>query len=182
MWLMSLRDELLRAGLVSSDKAKKLDSDGRKHDYQRKKGKALTPEEEAQRTQARQQAEADAAHKREQDRQLNLAREAEKQRREHIARAHQLIEAHRINDPAAEIAYNFQDGNRIRTIRVTSPQRKALAMGRLAIVRGDRREFDFALAPREIAHKLAEFVPDRVLLLHPESSDVDSDDEWGDWE
>lgn len=179
---MSLRDELLKAGLVSSDKAKKLDSDGRKQDYQRKKGKALTPEEEAQRVEARQQAEADGARKREQDRQLNLAREAEKQHREQIARARQLIEAHRINDPEAEVAYNFQDGNRIRTVRVTPPQRKALAMGRLAIVRGDRREFDFALVPREIAQKLAEFAPDRVLLLHPESSGVDADDEWGDWE
>ena len=179
---MSLRDELLKAGLVSSDKAKKLDSDGRKQDYQRKKGKVLTPEEEMQRVEARQRAEAEAARKCEQDRQLNQAREAEKQHREQIARARQLIEAHRTNDPKAEIAYNFQDGNRIRTIRVTSPQRQALAMGRLAIVRGDRREFDFALTPRDVAQKLAEFAPDRVVLLHPESSSIDPDDEWGDWE
>lgn len=179
---MSLRDELLKAGLVSSDKAKKLDSDGRKQNYQRKKGKALTPEEEAQQTEARKRAEADAARKREQDRQLNLAREAEKQRREQAARARQLIEAHRMNEPEAEIAYNFQDGNRIRSVRVTVSQRKALAMGRLAIVRGDRREFDFALTPREIARKLAGFAPDRVLLLHPESGGGDADDDWGDWE
>jgi uncharacterized protein YaiL (DUF2058 family) len=179
---MSLRDELLKAGLVSSDKAKKLDSDGRKQDYQRKKGQALIPEEEAQRAEARKRVEADSLGKREQDRQLNRAREAEKKCREQVARAHQLIEAHRVNESEAEIAYNVQNGNRIRTVRVTAQQRRALAMGRLAIVRGDRRELDFALVPREIAQKLVEFAPDRVLLLHPESSGIDPDDEWGDWE
>jgi uncharacterized protein YaiL (DUF2058 family) len=177
---MSLRDELLKAGLVSSDKAKKLDSDGRKQDFQRKKGKALTSEEEAQQAEVRKRAEAEAVRKREQDRQLNQAREAEKQRREQQARARQLMDAHRLNDPKAESGYNFQDGKHIRTVRVTNPQRKALATGRLAIVRGDRNEFDFALLAREIAQKLAEFAPDRVLLLHPESSDDDEED-WGEW-
>ena len=177
---MSLRDELLKAGLVSSDKAKKLDSDGRKQDFQRKKGKALTSEEAAQQAEVRKRAEAEAVRKREQDRQLNQAREAEKQRREQQARTRQLLDAHRLNDPKAESGYNFQDGKHIRTVRVTSAQRKALATGRLAIVRGDRNEFDIALLAREIAQKLVEFAPDRVLLLHPESSDDDEED-WGDW-
>ncbi len=178
---MSLRDELLKAGLVSSDKAKKLDSDGRKHAYQREKGnKTLTHIEEAQPAETRRQIEAEAVRKREQDRRLNQARMAEKQRREQIARGRQLIEGHRMNDPEAEIAYHFQDERRIRTVRVTSSQRKALALGRLAVVRGDRHEFDFSLVSREIAQKLAESVPDRVLLLHPESSELDPEDDWGD--
>lgn len=176
---MSLRDELLKAGLASSDQAKKLDSDGRKQDYRRKKGgKAPTDVEAAQQAETRRQLETEAARKREQDKQLNRAREAEKQRRELAARAHQLIETHRVNDPEAEIAYHFQDGRRIRTIRVTAAQRKALALGQLAVVRGDRHEFDVALTPRAIAQKLTEFAPDRVLLLHPESSVIESDDDW----
>ena len=64
-----------------------------------------------------------------------------------------------------------------------SSQCNALAMGQLAIARGDRCEFDLsALVPHEIAQKLAEFSPDRVLLLHPENSGVDSNQEWGNWE
>jgi hypothetical protein len=51
-------------------------------------------------------------------------------------------------------------------------------MGRLAILRGDRDEFDCPLAPRETALKLAEFAPERVLLLHPES-DGDEGEEAG---
>lgn len=177
---MSLRDELLKAGLVSADKAKKLDSDSRKQDYQRKKNQTLAAEAAAQQAEIRRQAEVEAARKREQDRRLNLEREAEKKQRELIARARQLIDTHRLNDPQAEIFYNFldSDGRWIRAIRVTPSQRKALAMGRLAILRGDRDEFDFSLAPREIAMKLEEFAPGRVMALHPESdgSDVGEDE------
>jgi uncharacterized protein YaiL (DUF2058 family) len=179
--VVSLRDELLKAGLVSADKAKKLDSDGRKQDHQRKKNQALAAEEAARQAKTRRQAEAEAAHKREQDRRLNLEREAEKKQRELIARARQLIDGHRLNDPQAEIPYNFQDGRTIRSIRVTASQRKALAMGRLAVVYSNRGEFDFSLVSRETALKLAEFMPERVVLLHPESGDDDAEDEWGDW-
>lgn len=168
---MSLRDELLKAGLVASDQAKKLDSDTRKQEHQRKKNKAMAAEEAARQAEVRQRAEVEAARKREQDRRLNQEREAEKQRREQMARARQLIDGHRLNVPEAEILYNFldSDGRWIRAIRVTPPQRKGLAMGRLAIARGDRDEFDFPLVPGEIARKLVEFAPERVLLLHPES-------------
>ncbi|MFO1371637.1 MAG: DUF2058 family protein [Candidatus Competibacteraceae bacterium] len=178
---MSLRDELLKAGLVASDKAKKQESDARKQDHQRKKSKALAAEEAARQAETRQRVAAETARKREHDRQLNQEREAEKQRRELAARARQLIDSHRLNEPEAEVLYSFQDGHYIRSIRVTPPQRKALAAGRLAIVRGDRSKFDFPLVSRETAQKLAGFVPERVLLLHPESSDDEAEDEWGDW-
>lgn len=173
---MSLRDELLKAGLVSAAKAKKLNADTRKQDYQRNKSKALA-EEAAQQEEIRQQAEIEAARKRERDRQLNLEREAEKQRREHSARARQLIDSHRLNHPDAEILYNFldSDGHWIRAIRVLPPQRQGLAMGHLAIVRGDRHEFDFPLTSRDLALKLVEFAPERVLVLHPESAGIDAD-------
>ncbi|MCB1776446.1 MAG: DUF2058 family protein [Candidatus Competibacteraceae bacterium] len=174
---MSLRDELLKAGLVSADKAKKQASDDRKQDHQRKKNKALAAEDVTHQAEARRQAEMEAARKRERDRQLNLEREAEKQRREAVARARQLIDSHRVNEPDAEIPYNFldSDGHWIRLVRVTPTQRKSLATGRLAIVRGDRHAFDFALAPRETAGKLQEFAPERVILLHTESENQEDD-------
>ncbi|HCB14302.1 MAG TPA: DUF2058 domain-containing protein [Gammaproteobacteria bacterium] len=168
---MSLRDELLKAGLVSADKAKKQDSDTRKQDHQRKKSKTLVMEEAARQEEVRRQAAAEAARKRERDRQLNLEREAEKHRRELAARARQLIDSHRLNESDAEVLYNFldSDGHWIRAIRVTPAQCKGLAMGQLSIVRGDRHEFDFALIPREIAIKLDEFAAERVLVLHARS-------------
>lgn len=178
---MSLRDELLKAGLVSADKIKQMESDARNRQHQSKKSKTLAAEDAARQAEARRRAEAEAARKRGQDRQLNQKREAEKQRREQAARARQLIDGHRLNDPEAEQRYNFQDGRFVRAIRVTPAQRKALAAGQMAILRGYRGEFDFPLVPREIALKLAEFVPERVLLLNPESSGDEAEDEWGDW-
>ena len=44
---MSLRDELLKAGLVSADKIKQLESDTRNQQHQRKKSKTLAAEETA---------------------------------------------------------------------------------------------------------------------------------------
>ncbi|MDQ5909310.1 MAG: uncharacterized protein QG599_1405 [Pseudomonadota bacterium] len=174
---MSLRDELLKAGLASADKAKKVHADARKQDYQRKKSK-IADEDAARQAEIRRQAEADALRKREHDRQLNLEREAEKHRRERAARAHQLIDSHRLNNPDAEILYNFldSDGHWIRAIRVLAPQRQGLAMGQLAIVRGDRHEHDFPLVPRDIALKLSELAPERVLLLHPESDGSEAEE------
>ena len=177
---MSLRDQLLKAGLVPSDQAKKRDSDTRRQEHQRKKNKALGAEESARREEARQRTEAEAARKREQDRKLNQQREVEKRRRELAARARQLIDAHRMNEPSAEAIYNFQDGRFIRAVRVTSAQRKALATGRLAIVRGYSGEFDFPLVPRETADKLAQFMRERVLLLYPEGDADEAEDEWWD--
>ncbi len=174
---MSLRDELLKAGLASADKAKKLEADVRKQDHQKKKDKALAAEAAARQAETRRQIEIEAARKREDDRRLNLEREAEKQRREQAVRARQLIDSHRLNEAEAEIHYNFldSDGHWIRAIRVTPQQRKGLAMGRLAIVRGDRHEFDFPLIPRETALKLAEFASERLRVLHPEGDGADAE-------
>ena len=176
---MSLRDELMKAGLVSAERAKQLEADTRKQGYQRKKGQALAAEDAARQAEIRQRTEAEAARKRERDRRLNEEREAEKRRREQQARARQLLDAHRLNEPDAEIRYHFPDGRVLRSVRVTPAQRKALAMGRMAIARGDRHEFDFVLTPRDVAQKLAEFTPERVLLLYPESGDVEDEEDWG---
>jgi len=176
---MSLRDELLKAGLASADQAKKLDSAARKQGHQQKKDKALAIEAAARQAEVRRQLEAEAAGKREADRRLNLEREAEKQRREQAIRTRQLIDSHRLNEAEAEIHYNFldRDGHWIRAIRVTAPQRQGLATGRLAIVRGDRHEFDFALIARETALKLAEFTPERLRVLHPEGDGLEVETE-----
>ena len=177
---MSLRDELLKAGLVSADRVKQLEADTRKQGHQRKKNTPQAAEDAARQAEARQWAEAEAARKRERDRRLNEEREAEKRRREQRARARQLIDAHRLNEPDAEIRYHFQEGRFLRGVRVTPAQRKALATGRLAIARGDRHESDYPLIPRDVAQKLAEFAPERVLLLYPEGSGDEDEEVWGD--
>ena len=174
--LMSLRDQLLKAGLVSQEKAKKVESDARKHAHKTKKDKSLAAADTAQKAAERRRREAEEARKKERDRLLNLEREAEKQRQADLARVRQLIASHRLNDPGADIRYNFSaDGRRIRFIRVTAQQHKRLAMGLIGIARNVGDDYDLSLIPRETALTVAELDPSSLLLLHPHSDRVDDD-------
>lgn len=175
---MSLRDQLLKAGVVSADTVAKAENERRKQTHQAKKGQPEAKTAEQQRAaeqRARQQAEAEA--RRQRDRELNAQREAERRRKEDLARARQLIEANRVNDPKAEDRYNFTDGRFVRSVRVTDAQRRQIAMGKLGIARMDNKGFDFALVPREVALKLQGFCADRVALLY-EETDTLEDDDW----
>lgn len=178
---MSLRDQLLKAGLVSADKAKKADTEARKQSHQQKKNKGLAAEDAARKAEEQRQRDEEAAQKRERDRQLNREREAEKQRRAELARVRQLLAAHRQNEPKAEIQYNFlaPDKRFIRYVRVTPPQQKQLARGQLGIVSNDENEFDFVLVSRDTVLAIAAAHPERVLLLHEPSSGNDDGDNEG---
>ncbi|HXH02684.1 MAG TPA: DUF2058 family protein [Candidatus Competibacteraceae bacterium] len=172
---MSLRDQLLKAGLVSADKIKQAEAEARKQAHQGKKDKNAAAAE----AERRRQQEAELARKREADRQRNLQREQERQRKEARERARQLIAANRANQKDAEIRYNFQDGRYIRSLRVTAQQQKQLAAGLLGIARNDKDPFDFPLLPREAALKLREIMPEWVILLYEEGGA--QEDDWPDW-
>jgi len=168
---MSLRDQLLKSGLVTKDKVKQVEADTRKHAHQAKKNKKLAAAEAAEQAQKRRLQTLEIERKRERDRQLNREREAEKKRREASARARQLMDGQRQNDAKAEIYYNFLADERIiRYIRVTPQQQKQLAMGRLGIARNPDNEFDYPLLPKETVLKLAEIDSAYVVVLHPESN------------
>jgi uncharacterized protein YaiL (DUF2058 family) len=175
---MTLRDQLLKAGLVSQEKVKKVDSQSRKQTHQLKKNKALAAAEAARKVQEQRRLETEQEHKRQRDRQLNLEREQQKQHRENAARARQLIDSNRVNDSSADIRYHFLlDKRYIRSVWVTRQQQKQLARGSLGIVRNEDDVHDFPLVPRETALKLAQLRADQILLLHPENQDLDIKEE-----
>jgi uncharacterized protein len=167
---MSLRDQLIKAGLVTEDQAKKAAADARKQSHNARKPGG-DPQAAVRAAQQR-RLEEEARRKRERDRELNLQREAERKRREALQRAQQLIAEHRQNVPDAEVRYSFvEKGRFVRSIWVTDPQQQALADGRLAIARaaGPHR---FALIPAEVARQVQEVAPERVLLLHDPSDNT----------
>jgi uncharacterized protein YaiL (DUF2058 family) len=174
---MSLRDQLLKTGLVSKDKVKQVEADTRKQVHQAKKNKKIAAAEAAEQAEKRRLQALEVERKRERDRQLNRDREAEKKRREASARARQLMENQRQNDSKAEICYNFlADERMIRYIRVTPQQQKQLAMGRLGIARNPENEYDYPLIPRETAVKLADIDSAYIIVLHPQSNHYDTDE------
>lgn len=178
---MSLRDQLLKAGLVSEEKVKAFESGKKSGDHRAKKDRQMAAAKKAETQAARQALEAEAARKRARDRELNDARRARLKQREDAARAHQLMDTHRVTvPPASEQRYNFQQGKYIRSIRVGEEQQRLLAAGRLGIIRNDRNRFDYPIVPRDIALKLQAIHPSWVLCLHDEG-DPDADP-FADWD
>ncbi len=176
---MSLRDQLLKAGLVSQEKVKQVESDARKKAHRTTKDKALAAAESARKAEERRRREAEAQRKRERDQKLNQQREERRKRKEARARAVQIIAGNRLNCADAEIRYNFcPDGRTIKSVRVTEEQQKRLGMGLIGIA--SLSKYDFALLSREVALKLSESYPDALLLLYAENDGSEEDDWWGD--
>ena len=90
-----------------------------------------------------------------------------------------MLKDRRLNDPQAEIPYNFSAGKVVRRVRVTLGQQRELAQGKLGIVRNPNDEFDFPIVPRQTAETLAAIDPRLVVLLYDLNSKPD-DDDW-DW-
>ena len=171
----SLSDQLLKAGLVSKGKAKKV-----RHEQKgkRKKGQGGGVEEEA-----RAAAQQAAAEKAERDRELNRKREEEKREKAVAAQIRQMIEANR--QPKAEghdgEAYNFTDGTKVKRIHVAPDIADGIAKGRLAIVRLDEG-YEVVAAP--VAEKIRERDESYIVLLNDaKAADTpDEDDPYADYQ
>ncbi|MCO5759934.1 MAG: DUF2058 domain-containing protein [Chromatiaceae bacterium] len=154
----SLQDQLLKAGLVNNQRLKQAKADKRKENRQ-------TQGQPQAQADLRQRLQEQAAEKARRDRELNLKRQEEIRRREEENSIRQLIHAHRIPRQGGEIAFNFQDGGRLRRLYVTPEQQRSLVAGRMALVRQDE---EVELVPRAIAENLLNHRASLVLVLnHP---------------
>lgn len=151
----SLRDQLLKAGLVTRKQAKRA---GRE---QRRGGAA-------QSTESTKLARRQLAEKQARDRALNEARNAAAQRNASDARCLQLIETHRRDFGDGEIAYHFVDGGKVRRIRVTADLHAQLAAGALAIVRAAGH---YELVEAAIADELRRHGPQWVVPPAQQAAD-----------
>lgn len=152
----SLQDQLLKAGLVNAQKLKEVKTDKRKENKQTHGNPQAMAE-------LRRRLQAEAEEKARQDRELNHQRQEELRRREEDNAIRQLIHSQRLPRAGADIAFNFQDGNRLRRLYVTGEQQRGLVAGRLALVRQDA---EVELVPRPLAEKLLEKNPALVVVLN----------------
>lgn len=153
----SLKEQLLKAGLVSQQQAKKAAHEKRK---EKDGGKQQQAAAEAARR-------AEAA-KAERDRELNRQRQEEAERKANAAAIRQLIEANRLDKTDGEVPYNFTDGSKIRRIYVTAELHAQLIKGTLCIAKlGGRHE----LVRPEVAEKIQARDPSRVIMPAPDTKD-----------
>ena len=165
--MASLQEQLLKAGLADEKKARAVRNEKRKQRKQQPKGAAVVNETEERARKAREE-------KAERDRQLNLERQREAEKKAIKAQIRQLIETNRLDRSRGEASYQFVDGKKIKKILVDDTMVDQLSRGRLAVVAlGDSYE----LVPDKVARKIMERDESAVVSLHERKQDDAGEDD-----
>jgi uncharacterized protein YaiL (DUF2058 family) len=162
----SLRDQLLKAGLATTQRARQAQT-AAKQSAKRRRAEGQ-PDDGVEAPAAREAA------KRARDRELNQAQERARAARARRAQLHDLIRQHRLNAADADIAFNFVLGQQVKRLYVTAEQQRQLSRGGLVIAWVDDRAH---LLPAALAERLRELDPALLLYSGPERvSEPDPDD------
>jgi uncharacterized protein YaiL (DUF2058 family) len=171
----SLRDQLLKAGLVDKKRAKQAEIEVKQQHREvskaRKSGldREPTPAELAAEV-ARQERELHTLRSRE----LNQAKEQERLRKALRAEVKQIIQKSAVPHGKGDLRYHFPRGTKIKKLYVEPEQHKALTQGLLCVVEW---EGAFHLIPLEAADKIRERLPETfVFIAERERSEPDPDD------
>jgi uncharacterized protein len=166
---LSLRDQLLKAGLVTEQQVQRVERDQRQTQFaaprNKRKPAGPTPQELA--------AQKAAAEKAAKDSELNRRKQEKAQRRAKFAEIKQLVATHQVPRVETEDFYNFQEGPSIHRIAVTPELRRQLIAGQLAIVRSEGR---YAFVPADVGEKIGERVARALVhIAKPEAKPADDD-------
>jgi uncharacterized protein YaiL (DUF2058 family) len=173
---LSLQEQLLKSGLVTTAQARSAKSEKHKQ-IQQQRHNNVQVEDEGKRMM--QQALAEKA---ERDKELNRLKQEQEERKQIAAQIRQLIESHRIaiDENAVEEyddsqAYHFTDQSKVKKLFVPKAMRDQISNGKLAIVRLRKR---YDLVPAEIAGKIRERDPASVIVWNDASTQTvqNSDD------
>jgi uncharacterized protein YaiL (DUF2058 family) len=165
--MASLQEQLLKAGLADEKKAREVRNEKRKQRKQQPKGATTVNEAEERARKARQE-------KAERDRQLNLERKKEAEKKAIQAQIRQLIETNRLDRSRGEPSYQFVDGKKIKKILVNDQMVDQLSRGRLAIVAlGDHYE----IVPDRVARKIMERDESAIISMHDRKQDDAGEDD-----
>ncbi|QNH65677.1 DUF2058 domain-containing protein [Proteus vulgaris] len=166
---LTLQEQMLKAGLVTSKKMAKVQRTAKKS-----------------RVQAREAREAVEENKKAQLERDKLLSEQQKQvalSKEYKAQVKQLIEMNRITPAKGDIDFNFTDNNVIKNIVVDKLTQSQLISGRLAIARLDSvGKMEYAIIPASVADKITQRDVDCILLNNALSeTEQDEDDPYADF-
>lgn len=170
----SLSDQLMKAGLVDKNAAKKAEREKRKQSMHQHKG----PTDADLEKQARLQREREA--KAERDRDLNRQRQEAEQAREMKAQAAQMLAQNALS-LEGDIRFSFTDAriNKIKQLYVNQEVQEQLARGRVAICSVDER---YLIVAKAVAEKIAQRFSEAVIFLaEPDANEPDEDDPYADF-
>ncbi|MGZ8171872.1 MULTISPECIES: DUF2058 domain-containing protein [Methylobacter] len=165
---LSLQEQLLKSGLVSSAQAKSVKSDKRKQtQQQRKNGVAVVDE-------AKELAQKAQAEKIERDRELNQLRQQQDEQKQLAAQIKQIIELNRLPRDTEGLAYNFTDNNKVKRLYVSESMRDQIAEGRLAIV---KLGTSYEVVAAEVARKIQARDAASVVIFNELNKAADAADD-----
>lgn len=171
MTKLTLQEQMLKAGLVTSKKMAKVQRTAKKS-----------------RVQAREAREAVEENKKaqlERDQQLNEQQKQAALSKEYKAQVKQLIEMNRVVLAKGNIDFNFTDNNLIKKIAVDKTTQAQLVNGRLAIARlaaATGSECEYAIIPAIVADKIAQRDANSIVLNSTLSQDQqDEEDPYADF-
>ena len=173
-----MRDQLLKAGLVSKKQLQK-----NRPKKRRDKRQQVAEQSEAER-QRQAELRAIAEDKKARDRELNAQRERQRKAQDDAQWARQIAAAHALEkQPAAEgePAFHFAIGGKIHQVYVAAKQRDDLGAGRLGLFHFDGK---YHLLPAEQARRIHDRLGRRVWLadLVESSSDEEVDDAYAEYQ
>jgi uncharacterized protein YaiL (DUF2058 family) len=172
---MSLRDQLIQAGLGTKKQVKETAQP--KKAPSRHQPPPISPEKLA--------AQKAAAAKSARDQELNRRQQEKAAAKARRAEVKQLIEQHRLPPVVSEEYYNFADGNRLSRLAVTPALREQLIKGTIVIV---RYEGHYAVVPESAVARIRER-DEHAIVTHETSpaatpaatASADSDDPYKDF-
>ncbi|QKZ06395.1 DUF2058 domain-containing protein [Pseudomonas eucalypticola] len=164
---LSLRDQLLKAGLVNQKQVKQVSKNQQKQKRLEQKGQVEV--DDAQQRLA-QEAKAEKVKR---DQELNRQQQEKAEQKARAAQVKQLIEVSRLPKLTTEDYYNFVDDKKVKRLSVNALMRAKLSSGSLAIV---HHGGGYEVIPREAALKIQERAPERIVLLNVVTEEPDADD------
>ena len=165
---LSLQEQLLKSGLVSSAQAKSVKSDKRKQTQQQRKNGVEVIDE------AKELAQKAQAEKIERDRELNQIRQQQEEQKQLAAQVKQIIELNRLPRDAEGLAYNFTDNNKVKRLYISEAMRDQIAQGRQAIVKFGTQ---YEVVPAEAAKKIQSRDASAVIVFNEQNTAKDAVDD-----
>lgn len=178
----SVRDQLLKLGLVDERKVSNAKREQRAGAKQAKKARNSRGKNEASTAvaedSARVRAEATLKARSERDKEAARKKRLNEERSARKAQIAQIIDLRREPRSKGEIPYNFVHGKKVKRMYVTQALLDGLSAGQMGVVRTGER---FEVVRREVFERLAQIDPNAVVSLHPtRQAEVDGDDPYAD--
>ena len=170
--MVSLQEQLLKAGLVDKKKVKQVNQDkSKQHKEVLRTGvEKINQSREAALEVQRQNAER--------ARELNAQRDAAAAQKAILAQIAQLVQQNKQSKGKGDVPYNFTFGTKVERIHVTAQIVEHLVAGRLVIV---HMNGSFELVPRVIGEKIAQRDAAIVVQVKKKVQEVEEDDPYADF-